>query len=172
MPVSPYSAIIKTLRRNRVRFVVVGVSAINYYALDAGHIFSTADFDLMLDPSAPNVLAALRVMRRAGFRLEANGEPLGDIDRWLADKIVKHEATVTAVDKKGIRIDLTLSAGSMPYAQWKKSSRSFLVDGVRVPVGGLPELLLAKERAGRSKDRQFLKLYRAHLVEMLKEAGQ
>ena len=170
MPASPYSAIIKALRRNRVRFVVVGVSAINYYALDAGHMFSTEDFDLLLDRSAPNLLAALRVMCRAGFRLEANREPLGEVDRWLAAKIVEHEATVTAVDEKGIRIDLTLSAGGMSYAHWKKSSRGFLVDGVRVPVGGLPELLLAKERAGRLKDRQFLKLYRAHLAEMLKEA--
>jgi len=172
MPVSPYSAIIKALRRSRVRFVVVGVSAINYYALDAGQIFSTADFDLLLDPSAPNLLAALRVVRRAGFHMEANGEPLKGVDCWLAAKIVEHKATVTAIDKKGIRIDLTLCAGGMPYARWKKSSRYFLVDGVRVPVGGLPELLLAKERAGRLKDRQFLKLYRAHLVEMLKETGR
>ncbi|MBI5243234.1 MAG: hypothetical protein HY922_06030 [Elusimicrobia bacterium] len=172
MPASPYSAALKALRRNRVRFVVVGVSAINYYALDAGHMFSTEDFDLLLDPSVSNLLAALRVMSRAGFRLEAGGEPLGEIDRRLAAKIVEHGAMVTAVDKKGLRIDLTLSAGGMPYAQWKKNSRCFLVDGVRVPVGGLPQLLRAKERAGRLKDRQFLKLYRAHLAEMLKAAGE
>ena len=135
-------------------------------------MFSTGDADALLRPVSSNLLRALRCLSRAGFRLEAGGEPIGPVDALLARRLVEHRAVVRGFREDGLKVDLVLEAGGIPYTEWSGSRRHFKIEGVRVPVGALPVLIRAKENAGRDKDRKFLAFYKTELAEMLRRAGR
>lgn len=172
MGVNPYGDLFRILRDGGVEYVLIGLSAVNCYADDPEGMFSTGDADTLLKPVSSNLLRALRCLIRAGFHLEAGGEPLGPADALLARRLVEHRAVVRGRREDGLKVDLVLEAGGIPYKEWSGSRRFFKIEGVRVPVGSLPILVRAKENAGREKDRKFLTFYKTELAEMLKRAGK
>lgn len=151
---------------------MIGVSAINYYAEDPGTMFSTQDCDFLVKPNPKNLMAALKVLSKEGYKLESNGEPLGQIDIWLAKKILEHEAAITARKGKSLRIDLVTNGGNISYKEWLHGRKVFKVGNLKVWVGSLPQLILAKENSNREKDKKFLELYKIQLKEMLKQTGR
>ncbi len=171
MAANPYTAILKKLAEEGVRYVVVGVTGINFYSDDPGRMISTEDLDIAVEPTVVNLLAAFKTLEAQAYRLEINGEPLVGVDRLLAKRIVEHRAAVTARKGNCLRVDLVLEAGKQPYRAWEKSSRIFKLRGCKVRVGELADLLRAKADAGREKDKKFLALYGAQIKEMLREAG-
>ncbi len=60
-----YADILVRLVHEGVRFVVIGVGAINYYAGTGRGLFSTQDRDLFLPPDARNLLSAWRSLLSA-----------------------------------------------------------------------------------------------------------
>jgi hypothetical protein len=58
MSYEPFLRLVAALRTSDVRFVVIGVSAANYYARSASEIFATQERDLFIAPDAANLLAA------------------------------------------------------------------------------------------------------------------
>ncbi|MBI4057569.1 MAG: hypothetical protein HY399_08500 [Elusimicrobia bacterium] len=170
MPINPYASLLKKLTQNKIKFVVIGVSGINYYADDPGTLFSTRDLDILVQPTGKNVYATLRLLEKNRCELESNGEPVVEVDQWLTSKILEQRAVITARKGSSLRVDIVTDAGRIPYEKWRKGCRYFLVQGVKIPVGGLPELILAKKNSNREKDRQFLALYRIQLKEMLEKA--
>ena len=170
MAANPYTSILRKLAAQGIRGVDVGVSGVYVYAEDPGRMFSTQDLDIVVQPTAANLLAAIRVLEREGYHLEANGEPLVGIDRFLVKRILEHRAVITARKGDSLRVDLVLEAGKLPYRVWEKSSRVFKLRGCEVHVGELADLLHAKEDASREKDRKFLALYKVQLKEMSRAA--
>jgi len=65
-------------------------------------------------------------------------------------------------------LDIIMDAGRIPYSEWEKGKKEFIVDRVKVNVGDLKHLIRAKENSNREKDRKFLQLYKIQLKEMLK----
>lgn len=129
--------------------------------------FFTQDVDILIDSAKENLLAALRALVFAGFELECNGEPVV-LDAWLAARLLEGRVVVTARKESTARIDVVLESGGMSFADWDRSARRFRVAGALVRVGGLADLIRAKQRANRDKDRKFLVLYKAQLNTMLK----
>lgn len=167
----PYVEACAALRRAGVRYVIVGVFGINFYARDAGSVFTTADCDLLLPADAATLRKALVALRRRGFRFEAGGEPLPEADPVVLKGIVRARANVIA-RKGGERMDLALGiAGCGFNALWRKRRR-FKAEGVTLNVGPLADLVASKEKAGRPKDRVFLETYRAALEELLKQENR
>jgi hypothetical protein len=104
----PFARLVKRLRHARVRFAVVGVASVNYYAQAAGQIFTTLDRDLFLPPVSANLLRCWRGCLSEGLALWASEEPLGSaLDRPLADQVVSNRALVRAVGRD-LQVDLTL----------------------------------------------------------------
>ena len=56
----------------------------------------------------------------------------------------------------------------MAYEKWYRNKRVFKVNGLRIFVGDLRQLLQAKENSNREKDRKFLALYKLQLKDLLK----
>ena len=79
------------------------------------------------------------------------------------------KAMITAVKDKTLRIDIVVDAGRIPYSKWSGKKRTFMAGKLKVYVGSLPQLILAKENSNREKDRTFLSLYKIQLKEMLKK---
>jgi len=171
VPENPYARILAALKKSGADFVVIGLSGINFYADAADHAFSTGDCDLLAAPRTENLLKILKALTRAGYELVSNGEPLGAADAWLAGKIIERRAVVSATRGPALMLDIVIDGGGIPYPQWRRHAKPFLVQGARILVGSLPDLLAAKENAGRDKDRKFLELYRIHLKEMLKSSA-
>ena len=46
----PFAPLAAALERHRVRYVVIGIGGVNYFAQTAGMVFATEDRDLFLPP--------------------------------------------------------------------------------------------------------------------------
>ncbi|HEV8266736.1 MAG TPA: hypothetical protein VGR00_00825, partial [Thermoanaerobaculia bacterium] len=63
---------------------------------------------------------------------------------------------VQATDGKGLFVDLTLVMAGFVFETVWKERRTFVVDGVEIPVARLSHIVESKVTAGRDKDRLFL----------------
>ncbi len=165
---NPYLALIRELRRKRVRFLLVGVFGINHYAPAPALAFSTLDCDIVVEPDPKNLLRALRILAAAGYSLETNGEPLGASDLWLAGKIIQNRASVTALKDKTAQIDVLTCIAGYSFPKLYAGRRLFKAGGISVPVASLEHLIESKRICGREKDLNFLRIYAAQLRQIVK----
>jgi len=163
----PFYRLLESLRKARVRFVVIGVWGANYHAHSAGVIFTTEDRDLFLPADPANALRAWRVCRAEGFQLLCGDEPLGEpLDRFLAEGVVSRRALVRATGNDLV-IDLTLVMAGFAFEDVWARRRTFTVDGVKVPVASLSDIVASKAAVGRPKDQLFLATHEDALRQLL-----
>jgi len=158
----PYRAVIQQFNRRGVRYVVVGMAGINYYARNSAETFATLDYDLLLEPSLSNVERAILVLQQFGFTL---GTSTGLLYRADLRRMVRHRTTLTATTPDGLMIELLLAVSGYPFSELARDAATVTIRGVPVKVGRLSKLLRSKQLAGRPKDRQFLRRYQALLRE-------
>lgn len=161
--------VFRLFNEKRVRYLLIGVYAIDHYVEDPALGFHTLDCDVLVEPGPKNLLSALKMLEKLGYKFESAGEPIIGISLWFARRLVELRAVITARKPNEMPLDIVLDAGRIPYPEWAKHKKVFVVEGERVPVGGLPMLIRAKENSNREKDRKFLALYKIQLKEMLKE---
>jgi predicted nucleotidyltransferase len=154
---TPFARLARVLSKEKVRFVVIGVSGANFYVSRSTPLFATVDRDLFLPPDPENELAAWRACERQGLELWCSGEPLGPPrDAFAAKRVVERRLLVQATDGKGLFVDLTLVMGAFDFETVWKERRTFLIDGVKIPVARLSQIVASKAAAGRGKDQLFL----------------
>jgi hypothetical protein len=170
MPFESFLRLISRLETQAVRFVVIGVSAANYYARSATEVFSTQDRDLFVPRDSSNLLAAWMASREEGYELWTGDEPLGEpIDTWLAERMVERRAATSAIHPDGITVDFTLEMAGFEFETVKQACRLFRVEATEIPVARLAHIVESKRLANRPKDRLFLETWRERLAEMLDE---
>ncbi|MBI2871462.1 MAG: hypothetical protein HYY14_07135 [Candidatus Omnitrophica bacterium] len=153
----PYQRVVDEFNRKGVRYVVVGMSGINYYARNPSEMFATMDYDIFLDPTLANVKKAVVNLEALGFSL---GTAQGKLEAASLARLVKEQRTLVATTPDGVMIELLLKVSGYPFSDLAKDAATFTVDQIPVKVGRLEKLLRSKEIAGRPKDRQFLKRYK------------
>ena len=158
----PYGAVIQRFNQYGVRYVVVGMAGINYYAEAPSQTFATMDYDILLEPTLTNVGQALRCLKHLRFTI---GTAAGLLKTDDAKAIVRHCRTLVATTPDGLMVELLLSVSGYTFSELVRDARTFTVRGVPVTVGRLTKLLMSKKLAGRPKDRQFLRRYQALLEE-------
>ncbi len=159
---SDFAAALSALARAGTEFAVVGVGGINFYARDPSEAVFTLDLDVLLRPDVAVLRAALAALDRIGFSFAAGGEPFVDLDDDEAlAAVVRREATLTARNTAGTQIDLMLAITGARYDDLAKDAVEFKLGDAVVRVGRLSRLLRAKEAAGRPKDREFLRAFKA-----------
>ena len=156
----PYRAVIQQLNRQGVRYVVVGMAGINYYADTPAHAFATLDYDIFIEPTLVNVEQAVRCMTRLGFTVGTSG---GLLKTKEIAAIVRARKTVAATTPDGVMVKLLLAVSGYAFSDLARDAATFTVRGIPVKVGRLTKLLRSKQLAGRAKDRQFLQRYRSLL---------
>lgn len=161
----PYRAVIRRFNRNGVRYVVVGMTGINYYARRPAETFATLDYDVFIEPTLKNVERAIRSLRGLGFAMGTAGGPL---ETELLKDLVRSRRTLIATTPEGLTVELLLAVSGFPFTELAKDAATLTVRGEPVKVGRLTKLLQSKKLAGRAKDRHFLRRYRA----LLEESGQ
>ena len=156
----PYRAVIQRFNRRGVRYVVVGMAGINYYARHPAETFATLDYDIFIDPTLKNVEQAIRSLNGLGFTM---GTADGPLEARLVKDIVRSRRTLIATTPQGLMVKLLLAVSGFPFAELAKDAATVTVRGEPVRIGRLTKLLQSKQLAGRAKDRQFLRRYQALL---------
>ncbi len=164
--VSGFTRALAALGTGGVRFVVVGVGGINFYARTPAHAFATLDLDALLAPSVEDLRRALRVLSDLGYGFEAAGEPFLDLDDELVlRRIIENGANVSAIHGEAGQIDLMTSISGFDYAALSEDAATFDVSGTEIRVGRLEKLLKSKETSGRAKDKAFLRAFESRGLE-------
>jgi hypothetical protein len=148
---------------------VVGVTGINFYALDPSHVVRTEDVDVLLAPRIEVLRAALAALAGVGFSFRAGRAPFLDIDDEAILGNLASGATIEARDESGAQLDLMSSGLGLRFDDLRSDAVAFRLGEIEVHVGRLEKLLRAKELAARPKDIEFLRLYAARLRE---QAGE
>lgn len=165
-----FVSLVHALSADKVRFLIIGVWGVNYYAPASSAMFTTLDRDLFLPAETENLLAAWRTCKANGFALFAGPEPL-DLphDGTLAAAVVARRALTRASDSDGTDVDLSLVMGGFEFETVWKDRRIFIVDGVSLPVARLAHIVESKAAADRAKDRLFLATHREALQHLMSE---
>ena len=158
----PYQAVVKAFNRVGVRYVVVGMAGINYYARQPAEAFGTMDYDLFLEPTLGNIQKALRQLERLEFSL---GTLRGRFVLRDLPAIVRDRRTLVATTSDGLMVELLLAVSGFTFTEMAKDAKTVVVHGTPIRVGRLTHLLKSKQLANRPKDRDFLKRYRRLLEE-------
>jgi predicted nucleotidyltransferase len=158
----PYTDILSRFNRNGVKYVIVGMAGINYYAENAQATFATQDFDIFIKPTISNVKKAMSILKESGYNLSYDKK---GVEPACAKDIVKKKNTVLATDPYGVAFELILAVSGYNFNQMLEDSTIFIVGKTPVKVGKLTKLLLSKRIAGRKKDRLFLRRYEMLLKE-------
>ena len=159
-PQDLYQAVIRHFNRYGVRYVVIGMAGINYYAKTGAETFATLDYDIFIDPALKNVEQAIRHLKALGFMVGTAAGPFNEKD---LRNLVRDKRTLVATTSDGLMVELLLAVSGFAFAELAKDAATFAVHGVPVKVGRLTKLLQSKKLAGRSKDRAFLHRYHALL---------
>lgn len=152
----PYLSVVRRFNRAGVRYVVVGMSGINYYARSAAESFGTMDYDLFLEPSMENVRKAVRCLQALEFRVQTASGTWRETD---LRRVVRDQRTLVAVSPDQVTVELLLRVSGYPFSEMARDAATIPVEGVPVKVGQLDKLLWSKKLAGRPKDRRFLRRY-------------
>jgi hypothetical protein len=160
-----YTQIIKEFNKNKVNYIVVGVSGVNYYAKNAMQIIMTGDYDIFLDPELKNVMNALKVMKNLDFVITSADSEIKRLSSGKVEKIVSSLSTLVCENHYGNLVELCLRISGFTFDDLLKNSNSFNAGRVNIKVGALEDLLYSKEIADRPKDRLFLEKYKFILEE-------
>ena len=158
----PYAVAIDKFNQNGVRYIVVGMSGINYYASEAKETFATQDFDIFIKPTISNVKKAIEVFKKLNYNLAVKK---GELKESLIRKAVAEKNTISATDPYGIAFDLILKVSGYRFDEMESGATVFMIENVPVKVGKLRKLLRSKKIAARNKDKFFLKRYEILLSE-------
>ena len=166
----PFVSLVHALSADKVRFLIIGVWGVNYYAPAGSAMFTTLDRDLFMPAEPENLLAAWRACEANGFALFAGSEPL-DLPRddALASAVVARRALTRASDNAGTDVDLSLVMGGFEFETVWKARRIFTVNGISMPVARLVHIVESKAATNREKDRLFLATHREALQLLLSE---
>lgn len=166
----PLIPLVRQLHQHSVRFVVIGVSGANDFAISGSTHFSTADRDLFLPLEPDNLVRAWHGCETASLELWSGVEPLDrPRDRVLAERIVERRAAVRASNGRDLDVDLTLVMAGFDFETVWHERRAFAVEGIDIPVARLLHIVTSKQAAGRDKDRLFLATHKQALADLLKK---
>lgn len=156
IPPDPYRAVIQRFNQRGVRYVVIGMSGINFYAKSPATAFSTLDYDFFLEPTLRNVRKALGCLKELGFTVGTAQEILKPEN---IRQVVRDQRTLIASTPEGLLVELLLKVSGYPFSEMAREAKTFNAGNIPVRVGQLSKLIRSKKLAYRPKDRQFLKRY-------------
>jgi hypothetical protein len=145
---------LKALDRHGVRFVVIGGFAGRFWGSNS----ITNDLDICYARDRKNFEALAAALRELGARLR--GAP-PDIPFLLDAKTLEMGDHFTFETNVGALDCLGTPQGSQGYPDLIQGATVMDVEGVRVPVAALEDVMRLKRAAGRPKDRAELEILAA-----------
>ena len=162
-----FAACVEALHAQQVRFTLIGAWGANFHTVDTSVLFATPDHDLFLPPDPENLVQAWQVAAALGLSLWGADDPLDaspdvDLARAVVDGCRLTRATTSAMT-----INLRLVMTAFAFEPVWEEGRTFLMDGVEIPVARLSHIIRSKAATNREKDRLFLSTHAERLRQML-----
>lgn len=148
---SDYKDMLCALSGERVKFLLVGAYAMAVH----GYPRATMDIDFWVLPSPENAEAIMRALKRFGAPVEN-----------LTCQDFQTEDLVFQIGVAPRRIDIITTASGLQFDEAYKRSISMDLDGIKLRIPCLEDLIQNKLTTGRTKD-----LADAEAMELLKEPG-
>jgi hypothetical protein len=151
-------ALLETLRRHDVRFVVIGGIA----ALAQGSPLPTEDVDVTPELGEDNLTRLASALRELGARLRVDGD---DPVALPADpRLLAQAGTWTLTTRFGDLDVVASPPGTQGYDDLRRDAFEVeLAPGVSVVIASLADVVRSKEASNRAKDRAQLPALRATL---------
>ncbi|MBI3050349.1 MAG: hypothetical protein HYY76_18795 [Acidobacteria bacterium] len=166
----PFAPLARALAERGVRYVLIGVSGANFYAVPPASRFVTDDYALFLPPDPDNLVRAWGACEEVGGELWLTDEPLDrPRARWLAERIIERRAVTRVTGAHDLKVDLTLVMKGFEFEAVWRQRRLFLVESIEVPTARLLHIVASKQAAGRLKDQLFLATHQDALEQLLKK---
>jgi len=143
--------ILRALNQAKVRYLVVGGVAVILHGVDR----TTRDLDVFPALDRANLLKAVGALTKLGFRpmLPVPAQTVADRetrDRWIRERNLKVFSFIDSEDPLH-PVDLMV-VERVPFERaWPRRVRR-LLQGVRVPLMSIPDLVKMKRLAGRDRD--------------------
>lgn len=148
--------LIRTLRRHRVDFVLIGALAARLY----GFPRLTADADITPEGSSRNLEKLASALRELDARIYTETIPEGlvfDCSSQMLSRAKMWNLTTSAG-----RLDLAFEpSGTTGYAGLAKDAEQFEAFGVKFLAASLDDIIRSKEAADRPKDRDDVVILKA-----------
>lgn len=154
-----YESVFRALAREKVRYLVVGGIAVNFYGIPR----MTKDLDLMLDLGQENVLRFARAMKAIAYRPRA---PVATEDlaleanrtAWLRDK---GAVVFTLQDPKPphLQVDVFLK-NPLDFDQAYRNRKTVRGGGLSLSVVSSTDLIRLKKLANRAQDQADIAMLR------------
>lgn len=149
--------LIDALNKAGVKYVVVGGLAVIFH----GHPRLTTDIDLVFGLDKENALKAIRTLTGLGYKakIPVNPEDFADEDvrkGWISQKGLVVFSMYHPTDVLTI-IDIFVEE-PIPFESMMKDSVLKEVDGVEIRLASIEHLIHMKEKAGRPKDLDDIKV--------------
>jgi hypothetical protein len=145
---SDFRDILFAFCEEKVEFMLVGAYAVAAHGLPR----ATGDIDLWVKCTEENAKRVINALRRFGA-------PLSD----LSEKDFLTSGTVVQLGVAPRRIDILSSITGVEYSEAERGQRMIELEGLRIPVIGISDLIRNKKAVGRPQDQ----VDAARLEEML-----
>jgi hypothetical protein len=148
--------LIRTLRKHRVDFVLIGALAARLY----GFPRVTADADITPDDSPKNLDRLSAALRDIDAKIYTDAIPEG-LAFDCSPQMLRRATSWNLVTSAG-RLDLAFQpAGTSGYDDLVRDADQFEAFGVKFLVAALDDIIRSKESANRPKDREDVLLLKA-----------
>jgi transcriptional regulator with XRE-family HTH domain len=158
--------IVAVLNRHAVKYLIVG----GFAAVAHGAPHITGDLDITPDDDLDNLarLSAVLTELHARKRRDHEGR---DTSEFRHDAASLKGSTVVQLSTTAGNLDIALvPSGTRGYADLRRDAVEIAVDGTRVLVASLADVIRSKEAANRPDDRTALPVLRRLLEEQHREA--
>ncbi|HLZ44516.1 MAG TPA: hypothetical protein VKQ05_02455 [Gemmatimonadales bacterium] len=132
---SRVTAVCAALNRGRAKYLVIGGIACILH----GYARATDDIDILIERTETNAARVLKALSGVGYDFARE---------WSATELLKKPITIIGDDP---RVDIFTVAWTVKYERAAPRSSTVAVDGVRIPLIGLDDLIETK-RTGRLQD--------------------
>jgi hypothetical protein len=148
--------LIRTLRRHRVEFVLIGALAARLY----GFPRVTADADITPDDSPKNIDRLVAALRDLDAKIYTETVPEGLA--FDCSPAMLSRAKIWNLTTSAGRLDIAFEpAGTTGYADLARDADRFEAFGVKFLVASLDDIIRSKESADRPKDREDVAILKA-----------
>jgi hypothetical protein len=157
-PVAPFDPerLIRTLRKHRVEFVLIGALAARLY----GFPRLTADADITPEDSPKNLERLASALNELDAKIYTETVPEGLVFDCSAAMLSR--ARMWNLITLAGRLDLAFEpSGTNGYADLSEHADQFEAFGVKFLVASLDDIIRSKESAGRPKDREDVAILKA-----------
>jgi predicted nucleotidyltransferase len=146
-----YQTIFRELSKAGIDYLIVGGLAVNLHGIPR----MTYDIDIMIRLDSENITKLVERLRDWGYRPKVPVDPLDledDVrrDSWIQEKGMKAFNFYSESLPIG-EIDLVIES-PIPYHELKKRAVTFEIEGEKVPVVSIHDLITLKIKAGRKQD--------------------